>query len=248
MHIAFEVVPRNEESRDKQIKFVEEQLHFIDTINVPDILRFPIRSWEVASFVDSTRYKFIPHFRAIDFDLQGEYIYEIIEKYNLSEVLLVSGDPPPNMSYKVYDNSTIDSIQAIKKRFPDITIYAGFDSYRYSIKAEKETMLKKLEYGADYLMSQPFFDMRLLEIYADLIPKEQLFLGISPVLTEKSKSYWERVNNVVFPKDFEPTYQWNIEFAKKVLDFAKTHHSNVYFMPINVNLEEYFLPIQEYIS
>lgn len=248
MHIAFEVVPRNEEARDSQIAFVENNLDFIDTINVPDILRFPIRSWDVAEQVNREKYKFIPHFRSIDFDLNDEYIFSIIEKNNLSEVLLVSGDPPPNMSYKVYDNTTLDFIRAIRKRFPEIVIYAGFDPYRYSIKKERETMLKKLEYGADYLMSQPFFDMRLLEIYSDLVPKDKLFLGASPVITEKSKTYWERVNNVVFPPDFEPTYDWNINFAKEVLDYSKTNSANVYFMPINVDLEKYFLPIKEYLQ
>ncbi|MCV6606626.1 MAG: methylenetetrahydrofolate reductase [Campylobacterales bacterium] len=248
MNIAFEVVPRTPEARDTQIDFIEKNLDFVDTVNVPDILRFPIRSWEVGDSLNRDKYRFIPHFRAIDFDLNDEYIYLIIEKYNLTEVLLVSGDPPPNFSYKVYDNTTLEFIRSIRSRFPKITIFAGFDPYRYSIKDELKTMKKKLEYGADYLMSQPFFDMKLLEIYGDLIPSEKLFLGVSPVVSEKSQSYWEKVNHVVFPKDFQPTYQWNIDFSKKVLDYSKKHNSNVYFMPINVNLEEYFLPIKKYLK
>lgn len=60
--------------------------------------------------------------------------------------------------------------------------------------------------------------MRYLEMYADLLDGLDIYWGVSPVLSERSVSYWRNKNNVIFPKDFEPTLEWNIEFARKVIE------------------------------
>ena len=245
MKISFEVVPRTHDAMMEQISFIQEKLPFVNTINVPDLLRFPIRSWDASQEIDTTKYDFIPHVRSIDFDLSTNKLEEIIEKNELSKILLVSGDPPPDMSFSVYDTDVIDMIAKIRKSFPEIEIYAGFDPYRSSVKDEREYINRKFDAGVDYLLSQPFFDMRLLEIYSDFIPADKVFWGVSPVITEKSKHYWERMNHAIFPADYEPTYEWNIAFAKKVMAFCKQQKSNVYFMPIRIDLEKYFLPIIE---
>ena len=243
MRVSFEIVPRTHDAMMEQLAFVEEKLPFIDTINIPDLLRFPIRSWEAGKDINTDKYHFIPHVRTIDFDLKTNRLQEIIEQHELTKILLVSGDPPPDMSFPVFDTNVIDMIQLIRKSFPSIEIYAGFDPYRSSIKDEKDYIYRKLDAGVDFLLSQPFFDMRLLEIYSDFIPAEKAYWGISPVITDKSKNYWERMNHAIFPADYEPTYEWNIDFAKKVLDFSKARGSNVYFMPIRIDLEKYFLPL-----
>ena len=245
MNISFEIVPRNEESLKEQLGFIEQHLSFVDTINIPDLLRMPIRSWQAGEYINRDKYHFIPHFRAIDFNLKENTIQQIIEDNELDRVLLVSGDPPPNMSHRVYDTSVLDMIARIRKDFPSMKIFAGFDPYRSSVKDERNYMLKKFDAGADCLLSQPFFDMRLLQIYSELVPQENIYWGISPVTTEKSKTYWENINNAVFPQSYEPTYEWNVQFALDVLKHCATHNSHVYFMPINVNLEKYFLPIAE---
>jgi len=243
MRISFEVVPRTHEAMMEQLAFVENELPFVDTINVPDLLRFPIRSWDAISDVNTDKYNFIPHIRAIDFDLNTQRLQHIIEKNELSKILLVSGDPPPDMSFPVFNTKVIDLISTIRKSFPDIEIFAGFDPYRNSIKDEKEYINRKFDAGADALLSQPFFDMRLLEIYSDFIPADKVYWGISPVITDKSKNYWERMNHAIFPADYEPSYAWNINFAKKVFAFCEKNGGNVYFMPIRIDLKKYFLPL-----
>jgi len=243
MRISFEVVPRTHDAMMEQLNFIEKKLPFVDTINVPDLLRFPIRSWDASNHIDTGRYSFIPHIRTIDFDIKSNRLQEIIEKHELTKVLLVSGDPPPDMSFPVFDTKVIDMIKVIRKSFPNIEIFAGFDPYRSSIKDEREYIENKLDAGVDYLLSQPFFDMRLLEIYSDFIPADKVYWGISPVITDKSKNYWERMNHAIFPADYKPTYEWNINFAKEVLAFCEKRGGNVYFMPIRIDLEKYFLPI-----
>lgn len=243
MNISFEVVPRDAASLKTQLDFVEETLPFVDTINVPDLLRLPIRSWESGKYIARDKYRFIPHLRAIDFDLKETRLERMINDCELDTVLLVSGDPPPDRSHPIYDTHVLEMIRKVRCTFPEITIFAALDPYRSSIKRERAYMLKKLDVGADYLMSQPFFDMRLLEIFSELIPNEKTYWGISPIVTDRSKAYWEKMNQVIFPGDFKATYEWNIAFAQKVLNFCKIKGSNAYFMPINIDLEKYFSPI-----
>ena len=42
--------------------------------------------------------------------------------------------------------------------------------------------------------------MRYLEMYADLLDGLDIYWGVSPVLSERSVSYWRNKNNVIFPK------------------------------------------------
>jgi len=96
-----------------------------------------------------------------------------------------------------------------------------------------------MDEGVEGFFSQPFFDLRLMEIYAEKLHNFEIFWGISPVITHKSKSYWESRNRAYFPKGFEPTMDWNLDFANKAMDFCRQTNGNIYMMPIRVNLEEY---------
>ncbi len=244
MDISFELIARDNDAIGKQLAFVQTHLPFVNIINVPDLLRFPVRSWQVVTQVPKEKYRFIPHFRAIDFDIKGTRLFDIIEQFALSELLLVTGDPPPDMSFKVYDTRVLDLIAKVKDKFPHMKVYAGFDSYRSSVRDEVQYMQDKLTAGADALFSQPFFDMRFLEIYGEHIAGDKVYWGISPVVTDQSRRYWETMNNVVFPADFQADYDWNMNFANQVLAHAKNTGANVYFMPIRINLEKYFTGIK----
>jgi len=248
MNTSFEIVPRDEQSLNEQLSFIEENLPFINTINIPDLLRLPIRSWQASEYINRKQYQFIPHFRAIDFSIKDNRLQQIIEEHQLNRVLVVSGDPPPSMAHQVYDTNVLNLIAQIRKDFPNIQIYAGFDPYRSSVKNERVYMQSKFDAGADYLLSQPFFDIRLLEIYSELVPPEKVFWGVSPVVSEKSQSYWQRVNHAIFPQNFEASYEWNIKFAQQVIHHCQKTGSHLYFMPISINLEKYFLPLAEYIG
>ncbi|NTS78354.1 methylenetetrahydrofolate reductase [Catenovulum sp. SM1970] len=248
MKVSFEVVPRTEEATQEQIDFINKALPQVNTINIPDLLRLPIRSWEGNRFIDRSKFDFIPHIRAIDFNRPEKRLQKLIHAYELDKVLIVSGDPPPDMSHRVYDTDVIDLIRDIRNDFPDIDIYCGFDPYRSSVKQEKEYIFKKFDAGCDYVLSQPFFDLRLLEVYSDFLPPEKTFWGVSPVVTEKSQAYWERMNHVVFPESFDCSYQWNIDFTTQVLKHCAKTGSHVYFMPIRIDLERYFGPVSKVMS
>lgn len=240
MEISFELIARDQESVARQLAFIETELPFVDIINVPDLLRFPIRSWESGASLPRDRYRFVPHFRAIDFDIGSDRLYDIIEEFGLREVLLVSGDPPPDMSFRVFDTNVAELMARVRERCPQVKIYGGFDPYRSSVRDEVAYMREKFAAGADALFSQPFFDMRLLSVYGDYITGERVYWGISPVVSEHSRRYWETMNNAIFPSGFRPDYDWNADFARQVLDYARDSDANVYFMPIKIDLLRYF--------
>ena len=240
MKISFEIVPRSEQAFDDQYSFASALGDSISMINVPDIQRFDIRSWETGKKIDRSKHQFIPHFRATDFALESGEIFQIIEENELEHVLLVSGDPPEGIKRAYHNTSVLDLIRVVKQRFPDITIHAGFDSHRNGIQDECVYVQRKVDAGASSFFSQPFYDLRMVEIYAEHMQGIEIFIGLSPITSLASMNYWEVKNKVKFPATFEPSYDWNIDFSKKVIKMAQDVGFNIYFMPIKINLQDFF--------
>jgi len=240
MKISFEIVPRTEQAFKQQYDFVTTLDKSISMINVPDIQRFDIRSWETAGKIDRTQYKFVPHFRATDFSIQAGDIFRVIEEYQLDHVLLVSGDPPEGIKREFYNTNVLDLIRAVKQKYPDITIHAGFDPHRNGIQEECDYVQRKVDAGASSFFSQPFYDSRMIEIYAEHMQGIDTFIGLSPITTMASKNYWEIKNKVKFPSSFKPEIEWNIGFSNQVIAMAKQAGFNIYFMPIKIDLKKYF--------
>ncbi len=164
---------------------------------------------------------------------------EVLVRAGLTEVLVVTGDPPDDMRHMAYPVSSTDLIRRLKREMPHLKVYAALDPYRQSIRAEKEYVSRKLEAGADGFFSQPFFDMRLAELYAELLEPNTVFWGVSPVMTRAARAYWETRNNVPFPRGFAATIDWNIAFARELLAFARENDFNAYVMPLRVDLASY---------
>ena len=78
-----------------------------------------------------------------------------------------------------------------------------------------------------------------MDLYAEQLNGYDIYWGVSPVLGEKSKSYWENRNNAFFPADFKPTLEWNKSFAKEAYEYAKSRNDNIYFMPIRTSIADY---------
>jgi methylenetetrahydrofolate reductase (NADPH) len=244
MNISFEIVPRSLEAFDQQYQFVQQLDSGINTINVPDIQRFDSRSWELATRVDRNQYRFVPHFRAIDFKIGSGDLFRIIDDYQLDSVLLVTGDPPEGLKRAYYNTDVVDLIRAVRQRYPTLNIYAGFDPHRSGVQDECDYIQRKVEAGAGGFFSQPFYDSRMIEIYAEQMQGLETYIGISPITTKASMNYWEVKNKVKFPKSFQPDYQWNIDFAHQVITLAAANDLHIYFMPIRIDLERYFQQIR----
>ena len=164
---------------------------------------------------------------------------ETFAKSGIDSVLVISGDQPQDMSRRAFRTSSVELIRAIKAQMPQLKVYAGIDPYRTGIKTELDYVRRKIAAGADGFFTQPFFDLRLMEIYYDLLAGIDVFWGISPVMSVRSKDYWDNLNNAIFPPDFEPTLGWNRRFARQAPEFCQRTDSNIYFMPIRIDLVEY---------
>ena len=241
MHnISIELVPRSTDELAEELRQVREHFPVVDTINIPDLLKFPLHSWDACVQARQLFPHTIPHLRAIDFDLDKLFpLGDFFAEHGIDSVLVIAGDQPQDMSRRVFRTSSVELIRAIKSQLPAMKVYAGIDPYRTGIKTELDYAKRKLDAGAAGFFTQPFFDLRLMEIYRDLLSGLEVFWGISPVMSVRSKDYWDNLNNAIFPPDFQPTLAWNRRFARQALEFGQQTGSSLYFMPIRVDLVAY---------
>ena len=238
--VSIELVPRSEESLLNELLLVREKFPEIETINIPDLLNFDLRSWDASRLAQKHFKHVIPHLRAIDFDLEkGFPETEIFAESDFESVLVITGDHPQDMSRRVYRTTTPELIRTLKKLRPQLKVYAGIDPYRSGVKAELDYVRQKRDAGADGFFTQPFFDMRLVEIYHDLLEGLDVFWGVCPVTSARSRDYWENLNNAIFPPDFDQSLDWNRRLAGQMLEFCRQAGGNAYFMPIRIDLVEY---------
>jgi len=235
--ISIELVPRSLASLDAELRTVAEQFPSVRTVNVPDLLRFPLRSWDACAHARHVVPTAIPHLRAMDFAPDRPFVLrEKLAAAGIDTVLVVTGDPPQDLAHRVYATGPVELIRRIKREAPELTVYAGFDPYRSSVRDELEYLRAKREAGADGFLSQPFFDLRLLDVWGELLAGERVFWGISPVVGARTRAWWETKNHAFFPAAFEPTLAWSRDFAAHALDWARAARTNLYFMPIRVDL------------
>ncbi|MEZ4605935.1 MAG: methylenetetrahydrofolate reductase [Deinococcales bacterium] len=241
MEISLELVPRSLPDLETELKLAQTHLKKITAINIPDLLRFDLRSWQGCTLAKNYYPRSIPHIRAIDYNLAKPLPFaKELEENHIHEVLVVSGDPPVDMSKRVYPSSVLNLIHKIKRELPFIgKVYAALDPYRSAFHEELAYVKHKLEAGADGIFSQPFFDMRLLDMYMEQLEGLNVYWGITSVTSKSSMRYWQVRNHAIFPKDFDASLEWNREFAAKVLEYAQKHQQNLYFMPIRTDLVAY---------
>ena len=83
------------------------------------------------------------------------------------------------------------------------------------------------------------FDTGMTDLYLKQFPDHDIFVGLSPVLAETSKSYWENRNHVVFPSDFSLDLDYHCALGKEIIDRAESANQHVYLMPIKADVDSY---------
>ncbi|MBF0371130.1 MAG: methylenetetrahydrofolate reductase [Magnetococcales bacterium] len=241
--ISMELVPRDEESLQEELDLVKNTFPKVDTLNIPDLPRFKVRSWRGCELARGQFGSTIPHIRAVDCDPDKPLaMAETLVANHINEVLVVTGDVEPG---SIPRSNALEIIRKFKRELPGVKVYGALDPYRSGFKEELDYLKRKREMGADGFFTQPFFDIRLLEIYQEALEGSDVFWGVSPVTTENSQKYWESRNKVVFPKSFVPNLEWNRKFAAQALQFVRERGAHIYFMPIRVNIERYLGGILE---
>ena len=237
--VSLELVPRDEEALREELAVAKQYAGKVDLINIPDLLRLPMRSWEGAAIAGESL-PAVPHIRAMDIDITKPLpMADYLRAHGIREVLVIEGDAPQNMAHTVYPTESIDVIRKFREEMPEVRVFAGIDQYRGSMRQEEYRIRRKLQAGAVGFFTQPFFDRRFLAMYEDMLEGSEVYWGLSPVTSQRSQSYWETKNQVVFPKDFVPTLAWSIAFAREVVQEARAKGEHVYLMPIRAGLAEY---------
>ncbi|MEK9727460.1 MAG: methylenetetrahydrofolate reductase [Candidatus Margulisiibacteriota bacterium] len=238
--IYLELVPTSLEKLSLESHWALNTFKEIKGINIPDILRISTRSFDAAAHIAKDDIDSIPHIRICDFNMsQLSELCHKLSIQNVSRILLISGDPPPNPLQPVFKHNIIEIIKELSTQFKSINFYAGCDPYRQSIRSELNYSEEKIKAGAMGLFTQPIFDINLAKILINSSITSQWFLGISPVLTEKSYNYWVTRNNVFFNSKFERSLDYNINIGKDMIELCKTENHNNYIMPIKTDLQSY---------
>jgi methylenetetrahydrofolate reductase (NADPH) len=262
MDISLEIIPRSPLSL-KEDATVCRSCSAISCINIPDLTRFSIRSWEACGILNEganaggagdKSAAFIPHLRARDFSADKPFpLTSYFREQGIAKVLVIAGDPPEDIEKNgghtaelpLDSSPTIGFIKKLKVEMPELEVYAAFDPYRTNIRYELDYLAAKEQAGTSGFMSQPFFDLRLLEIYAEYLEGKKIFWGIAPVLTKSNRAYWESRNRAIFPRSFKADLFWNVNFARQVLDFCGKNNFNIYLMPMKIDLKTYLSGIFE---
>ncbi|KXV20985.1 methylenetetrahydrofolate reductase [Gluconobacter japonicus] len=248
MRVSVELVPRSEEALFEDVSVVRRVLPSVDLLNIPDLIRFDLRSDDAAARVNRTSgLSVIPHIRAID--IAPDAPLPGADRPELNAVLVVAGDPLPAGSDRVaYPNTSAQIIERYRREAPHLDVYAVFDPYRRAPWQELEDIARKKDAGACGFFTQPLFDLHMLQLSMDWLRDDTVFWGISPVLGERSRRYWERVNHVVFPKDYDDTLDGNIRLARQMLTLVREKNDNTYLMPLKVDLASYLGGLSDIIT
>ena len=106
MRISVELVPRNSTDLLADATTVRAVMPEASAFNVPDLSRFSLRSWEACALT-SKLMPSIPHIRAMDIPPGDEVpLARTILESGLSEVLVIQGDPPHDLSKRTYPVSS----------------------------------------------------------------------------------------------------------------------------------------------
>lgn len=242
MRLSVELVPRDEASLAAQLKEVS-CLQRVDTVNVPDLSQFALRGWQAAAQVRRAgNWSAVPHLRARELCAEPLSVSEAVgalASAGVREVLVVSGDLGPAGPGSTTDTPALEAIRLLKDADATLKVYAALDPYRAGFAEELAYAHAKLTAGADGLFTQPFFDLRLLDVWRELTAGVEVFWGVTSVTSPRSQRYWLSRNRAVFPAGFEPTLEWHRALAARMLDDVGSWGGNLYFMPIRVGIVDW---------
>lgn len=151
------------------------------------------RTIEVASHVRSLGVEAIAHLTCVGADkTQTESILDTLENSGINNILALRGDIPQGVNkaaaFLHYSHAS-DLISQIKNRGRFTIGAAAYPEAHYespSLEADVENMLKKIEAGADFFVTQLCFDNNAILNFFELLGKKgvktPVSVGIMPVL------------------------------------------------------------------
>ncbi|UFJ43031.1 bifunctional homocysteine S-methyltransferase/methylenetetrahydrofolate reductase [Brevibacillus humidisoli] len=218
------------------------------------------------------------HIACRDRNLIGQQSHLMgLHALGIDQVLVVTGDPSrfgdlPGAS-SVFDVTSFDLIRMVKqlnegysfsgrplKQQAQFIVGAAFNPHVRRIEAAVQRLERKVEAGADFIMTQPVYDSETIELIYQAtkhIPIP-IFLGIMPLTGWRNAEFLhnevpgiklsaEALNRMRLVEKGEAARREGIAMAKELLDVAMKHFNGIYLItPFNyyqmtVELTEYVL-------
>ncbi len=182
-----------------------------------------------------------------------------LDALGMNHVLAVTGDPTrfgdlPGSS-SVYDTNSFEMIRMIKqlnngisfsgrplKQMSNFVVGAAFNpNVKFLDKAVKR-LEKKVEAGADYIMTQPVYDPELIRKIAEAVKHIPIpiFIGIMPLASERNAEFLHNevpgieLSDEVLKRmkglSGEEGRKEGVAIAKELLDEAMKHFNGIYLM------------------
>lgn len=202
----------------------------------------------------------IPHFTTRDRTLMGIQS-ELLGAHamGLRHILALTGDAPNPVdrigSSAVFDIDAIGLIKLLTKLnvgedlagnsiggTTDFLIGCAFNPTARDLPREKERLAQKLEAGAHFVMTQPVYDLELVDRTLEHVKdfNANVILGILPLQSWKHAEFLHNeVPGIIIPefvlaKMYEAGpngRQAGLEMAQEILQYAHTRYAGVYLMP-----------------
>jgi len=177
----------------------------------------------------------------------------------IKNILAVTGDPPSRGGEDkvtgVYDLNSYELIKLIKrlnegenyygdniKKRSAFTIGAAFNPNVLKIEAQVERLKKKIDFGAEFVQTQPVFDKKKVEEMITVLKdvKIPVFLGILPLVSSRNTEFLHNeIPGIIIPDDIrkrmadagENGIEEGINVAWEIIDYALPHFAGIYIMP-----------------
>jgi methionine synthase / methylenetetrahydrofolate reductase(NADPH) len=235
----------------------------VDAINVTDsaLGRASMSALAVCyQVLGKTGMTVIPHFTTRDRTLMGIQS-ELLGAHamGLRHVLALTGDAPNPVDHlgssAVFDIDSIGLIKLLAKLnkgedlagnsiggTTDFLIGCAFNPTARDLPLEKERLAQKLDAGAHFVMTQPVYDLALVDRTLEHISEfhANVILGILPLQSYKHAEFLHNeVPGIVIPefvlaKMYEAGpngKQAGVEMAQEILMYAHDKYAGIYLMP-----------------
>jgi methionine synthase I (cobalamin-dependent)/5,10-methylenetetrahydrofolate reductase len=225
----------------------------------------------------------MPHITCRDRNLIGLQSHLMgLNALGLHDILAVTGDPTKVGDFpgatSVYDVSSMELISLIKqlnegisfsgktlRKKADFSVAAAFNPNVRALESAVSRLEKKIEYGADYFISQPVYSKeKIVEIYeATKHLKAPVYIGIMPLSSFRGSEFLHyevpgiKLSNEVLERmkacrgDKVREAEEGVSIAKELLDTAVKHFNGIYLITpflryeMTVQLMQYIKQLDE---
>ncbi|MBD8006400.1 bifunctional homocysteine S-methyltransferase/methylenetetrahydrofolate reductase [Bacillus norwichensis] len=178
----------------------------------------------------------------------------------IRDILAITGDPTKIGDFpgatSVFDVTSFDLIKLIKqcnegisfsgkslKQKTNFHVAAAFNSNVHNIGKSAERLEKKIQFGADYVLTQPIFSReKIIETWeATKHIKAPIYIGIMPLVSSKNAEFLhnevpgikltdETRKRMAVAKSPEQALQIGLDIAKKLIDTAIEYFNGIYLI------------------